>query len=77
MLHGHADSVWFYDEVIAAYKGALEEWYVANQGLRRYLLLPHENRQHRFAALAGWLEGSRHGRLVVAAVGAVAVRARR
>jgi len=38
MLHGHADSVRFYDEVIAPYKGALEEWYVANQGLRTYLI---------------------------------------
>ena len=38
MLHGQADSVRFYDEVIAPYKGALEEWYVTNQGLRTYLL---------------------------------------
>lgn len=37
VLHGHADSLRFYDEVIAPYKGALEEWYVANQGLRTYL----------------------------------------
>jgi lipopolysaccharide/colanic/teichoic acid biosynthesis glycosyltransferase len=38
VMCGHADSVRFYDEVIAPYKGALEEWYVANQGLRTYLL---------------------------------------
>jgi lipopolysaccharide/colanic/teichoic acid biosynthesis glycosyltransferase len=38
LLHGHADPVRFYDEVIAPYKGALEEWYVANQGLRTYVL---------------------------------------
>ena len=38
VLHGHADSLRFYDEVIAPYKGALEEWYVANQGLWTYLL---------------------------------------
>ena len=38
LLHGQADSVRFYDEVIAPYKGALEEWYVVNQGLRTYLL---------------------------------------
>jgi len=28
-----------YDEVIMPYKGQLEEWYVANQGLRNYFLL--------------------------------------
>lgn len=38
LLQGHADPVRFYDEVIAPYKGALEEWYVANQGLRTYVL---------------------------------------
>jgi len=38
VLHGHADSLRFYDEVIAPYKGALEEWYVANQGVQTYLL---------------------------------------
>ena len=37
LLHGHVDSLRFYDEVIAPYKGALEEWYVVNQGLRTYL----------------------------------------
>lgn len=38
LLHGHSDPARFYDQVIAPYKGALEEWYVANQGLRTYLL---------------------------------------
>jgi lipopolysaccharide/colanic/teichoic acid biosynthesis glycosyltransferase len=38
LMHGHADPNRFYDEVIAPYKGELEEWYVANQGLRTYLL---------------------------------------
>lgn len=38
LMHGHADAAKFYDDVIAPYKGALEEWYVANQGLRTYLL---------------------------------------
>ena len=28
-----------YDEVIMPYKGLLEEWYVANQGLKNYFLL--------------------------------------
>lgn len=37
LLHGQTDSLRFYDEVIAPYKGALEEWYVANQGLRTYV----------------------------------------
>ena len=38
LLHGQKDPLRFYDQVIAPYKGALEEWYVANQGLRTYLL---------------------------------------
>ncbi len=38
MLHNQTDSVRFYDEVIAPYKGALEEWYVANQGLYTYFM---------------------------------------
>jgi lipopolysaccharide/colanic/teichoic acid biosynthesis glycosyltransferase len=37
LMHGHADPNRFYDEVIAPYKGQLEEWYVANQGLRTYI----------------------------------------
>lgn len=39
LMHGHVDAATFYDEVIAPYKGELEEWYVANQGLRTYFLL--------------------------------------
>ena len=39
MLHGQADLVHFYDKEIAPYKGALEEWYVANQGLWLYIML--------------------------------------
>jgi lipopolysaccharide/colanic/teichoic acid biosynthesis glycosyltransferase len=38
LLHGQTDSVRFYDEVVAPYKGALEEWYVANQGLYTYMM---------------------------------------
>lgn len=37
MLHQHADPMRFYDDVIAPYKGALEEWYVAHQGLWNYV----------------------------------------
>ncbi|NMG16639.1 sugar transferase [Aromatoleum bremense] len=36
MLHASAAPERFYDEVIMPYKGKLEEWYVANQGLRTY-----------------------------------------
>jgi lipopolysaccharide/colanic/teichoic acid biosynthesis glycosyltransferase len=39
LLHGLKEPVQFYDNVIAPYKGALEEWYVANQGLRIYFML--------------------------------------
>ncbi|HQQ63011.1 MAG TPA: sugar transferase [Pseudomonadales bacterium] len=39
MLHSQMDSEKFYDNIIMPYKGALEEWYVANQGLRTYILL--------------------------------------
>lgn len=38
LMHGRNDPARFYDEVIAPYKGALEEWYVANQGFRTYVL---------------------------------------
>lgn len=38
LMHGHVDATKFYDDVIAPYKGALEEWYVAHQGLRTYML---------------------------------------
>lgn len=36
LLHAAADPMRFYDDVIAPYKGALEEWYVQNVGLRTY-----------------------------------------
>jgi len=39
MMHGHQDPGHFYDNVISPYKGALEEWYVVNQGLRTYFML--------------------------------------
>jgi lipopolysaccharide/colanic/teichoic acid biosynthesis glycosyltransferase len=39
MLHAAANPMHFYDDVIAPYKGLLEEWYVANQGVRTYLAL--------------------------------------
>jgi lipopolysaccharide/colanic/teichoic acid biosynthesis glycosyltransferase len=39
VLAGHPDPVRCYDEVIAPYKGEIEEWYVAHQGLRTYLLV--------------------------------------
>jgi lipopolysaccharide/colanic/teichoic acid biosynthesis glycosyltransferase len=38
LMHEATDPARFYDEVIMPYKGKLEEWYVANQGLRTYLL---------------------------------------
>lgn len=37
LLHSAADPMRFYDDVIAPYKGALEEWYVCNRGLRTYV----------------------------------------
>ena len=37
LMHASADPERFYDEVIMPYKGLLEEWYVANQGLWTYL----------------------------------------
>lgn len=38
LMHSHAEPEKFYDNVIMPYKGALEEWYVANQSLRTYLM---------------------------------------
>ena len=38
IMHGGAASVDFYDSVIAPYKGALEEWFVANKGLYIYFM---------------------------------------
>lgn len=36
LMHGHQDPARFYDEVIAPYKGLLEEWYVQHQNLKTY-----------------------------------------
>ena len=38
LMHASVEPEKFYDEVIMPYKGALEEWYVANQGLRTYVM---------------------------------------
>ena len=38
IMHGATASVDFYDNVIAPYKGALEEWFVANKGLYVYFI---------------------------------------
>src|SRR5690606_20899610 len=37
LMHASAEPERFYDDVIMPYKGLLEEWYVANQGLWTYL----------------------------------------
>ena len=37
-MHGATASVDFYHNVIAPYKGALEEWFVANKGLYIYFM---------------------------------------
>ena len=37
LMHASKEPERFYDEVIMPYKGLLEEWYVANQGLWTYL----------------------------------------
>lgn len=37
LMHASTEPERFYDEVIMPYKGHLEEWYVAHQGLRTYL----------------------------------------
>lgn len=37
MIHASKKPDYFYDQVIMPYKGLLEEWYVANQGLKTYL----------------------------------------
>ncbi|MDQ3058653.1 MAG: sugar transferase [Pseudomonadota bacterium] len=39
LLHGHQNPAHFFDHVIAPYKGALEQWYVKNQGLWTYFML--------------------------------------
>ena len=38
LMHGATASVDFYDNVIAPYKGALEEWFVSNKGLYIYFI---------------------------------------
>ena len=38
IMHGASASVDFYDNVIAPYKGSLEEWFVSNKGLYIYFL---------------------------------------
>ena len=37
-MYGANASVDFYDNVIAPYKGALEEWFVSNKGLYIYFV---------------------------------------
>ncbi len=39
MLDGRTDQVTFFDHVIAPYKGELERWYIAHQGLRSYFAI--------------------------------------
>lgn len=38
IMHGVTASVDFYDDVIAPYKGALEEWFVSNKSLHIYFI---------------------------------------
>ena len=38
IMHGASASVDFYDNVIAPYKGSLEEWFVSNKGIYIYFL---------------------------------------
>lgn len=38
LMHASAEPERFYDDVIMPYKGLLEEWYVAHQGLVTYIL---------------------------------------
>jgi len=37
LMHASREPERFYDEIIMPYKGRLEEWYVAHQGLRTYV----------------------------------------
>jgi hypothetical protein len=37
-MHGDSASVDFYANVIAPYKGSLEEWFVSNKGIYIYFL---------------------------------------
>jgi hypothetical protein len=56
IMYGATASVDFYDCVIAPYKGALEEWYVANKGL--YIFYSHwvDSMECSFAKNLGALE---------------------
>tara|TARA_B110000977_G_scaffold201714_1_gene297972 strand:- start:2072 stop:2752 length:681 start_codon:yes stop_codon:yes gene_type:complete len=38
ILHGKSASIGFYDDVIAPYKGSLEEWFVANKAMYIYFI---------------------------------------
>jgi lipopolysaccharide/colanic/teichoic acid biosynthesis glycosyltransferase len=38
IMHGASATVDFYDNVIAPYKGSLEEWFVSNKGINIYFL---------------------------------------
>ena len=37
-MHGSSASLDFYNNVIAPYKGSLEEWFVSNRGIYIYFL---------------------------------------
>ena len=39
MLDDSADSIYFYDSVIAPYKGIIEQWYVKKRGVKIYCQL--------------------------------------
>ena len=39
IMHGASASVDFYDNIIAPYKGSLEEWFVSNKGIYIYFLV--------------------------------------
>jgi len=39
LLHEAADPVTFYDQVIAPYKGAIEQWYIDHQSIKNYFLV--------------------------------------
>jgi hypothetical protein len=54
-MHEHADPAAFYDQVIAPYKGQLEEWYVRNQGVATYV---------KVIALTAWVVAFPNSRAV-------------
>ena len=37
-MHGESASIEFYNNIIAPYKGSLEEWFVSNKGIYIYFL---------------------------------------